>query len=742
MLPRTVQVSFCVPHERLLEVSRPLLRSLWRPRGAPGGPREIALFVVSAVVLAVLCSRVADWAVMTDELLYERLSLSFVDGAFLPTLHGEHVDVYAVSTRSCSCRSSRSSTCRTRCGRARPERRALRERRDPDVAARPRARAAAFAALRPRLRGRAAWTVIGGFVMTEAAAYPASLLGAVLAIHRAVVLPSLPATSLALGAILSRRSRAAARRARRRLRPRRRRAGGALRPLARAPRALGVAALAVSSSRSAARAPAATRRRSRRGAPLARRAPLGDRAPRRHAVAIGIVPLLLGGGWAIVALVRRLPSRNLAFAGIVVAAVTVLAVESGSVVTRFGLGLDVKDRYFFYVAPLLFLATACALEDPRPRLVAGVLAVTALFVLTVGLEEFEPVFGVNVDSPASATHEALTSYGATSGSTCRAARDRRRPARAALFSRCAGCRVAVAPTVSPPSSRSCRGDRVHVEPAARQLGPERPCAHRDAGAQLSWIDARGRTGRWDARLLVRPGLVPERGRLVGRRVLERPRRPRPTSLDGRTSPTRPRRSRAERAHRPRTGRSWARRAGLHRAHAARCPLRPARQAVATAPHLELVDLDQPPRARVDHARSRPRRLDAPGGRRSGSSAGRRATVTLTVTRPTSRRRARCGSAAPFALGSDGDARARSRSASPRAVRRRSDPRRRLDLDRARDPDRTSVQRAVSGGRRAPRASARLQRVGPAKRRLSAWPARRRTRRSRLSSGTRRSSARR
>jgi len=61
-------------------------------RAAP----EIALFVVSAVALAVLCWRVSDWAVMTDELLYERLALSFVDGAFLPTLHGEHVDVYGV----------------------------------------------------------------------------------------------------------------------------------------------------------------------------------------------------------------------------------------------------------------------------------------------------------------------------------------------------------------------------------------------------------------------------------------------------------------------------------------------------------------------------------------------------------------------------------------------------------------------------------------------------------------------
>ena len=96
-------------------------------------------------------------------------------------------------------------------------------------------------------------------------------------------------------------------------------------------------------------------------------------------IALGIVPLLLGGGWAIArAGARRRPER-LAFAGIVVAAVTVLALESGSVVTRFGLGLEVKDRYLFYIAPLLFLASACAFDDPRPRLVAlGVLGVTGL----------------------------------------------------------------------------------------------------------------------------------------------------------------------------------------------------------------------------------------------------------------------------------------------------------------------------------------------------------------------------
>jgi len=375
---------------------------------------ELALFVVSAVALAVLCSRVSDWAVMTDELLYERLALSFVDGAFLPTLHGAHVDVYgvlypfllmpvfALVDLPDAIRAVHGLNGVLFASAAIPTWLLARELALSRLAA---LASAFFAVALP-------WSVIGGFVMTESAAYPAALW-ALLAIQRAVVRPSPRRDLIALAAILV----AAL------ARPQLAALGivlvaAALVHEARLGRwrahvvAFGVAALAL---------PVVLLG----GAGL-----LGSYSPAVEgdvfsldafrsalvhlnvtAVALGIVPLVLGGGWAIAALVRP-PAQHerSAFAGVVVAAVTVLAVESGSVVVRFGLGLDVKDRYLFYVAPLLFLATACALEDPRPR-AAGVLALTALFVLTVGLEDFEPVFGVNVDSPASSTHEALTSFG-------------------------------------------------------------------------------------------------------------------------------------------------------------------------------------------------------------------------------------------------------------------------------------------------------------------------------------------
>jgi hypothetical protein len=371
-----------------------------------------ALAVVPALVLAALSWRVSDWAVMTDELLYERLALSFVDGSFFPTLHGERVDVYAVLYPFLlmpvyalvdlpdAVRVAHGLNGVLFASAIVPTYLLARELALPRFAV---VAASIFAVAIP-------WSVIAGFVMTESAAYPAALW-ALLAVQRAVVVPSARRDLVALAAI-------------------------AVAALARPQLAgLGVAFVAVVVAHEA----RFGRWREHAvvlivgavaipvvllagggllgsyGATLEEGAVIsveGLRSAFVHvnvtAVAIGIVPLLLGGGWAVAALVRAPadPAR-LAFAALVVATTTVLAVETGSVVVRFGLGLDVKDRYFFYAAPLLFLATACALDDPRPRL-AGLLGVTAAFVGTVGLASFSPVFGVNVDSPASSINEDLT----------------------------------------------------------------------------------------------------------------------------------------------------------------------------------------------------------------------------------------------------------------------------------------------------------------------------------------------
>lgn len=375
-------------------------------------PPALVATLAAAVVLASLASRVGDWAVMTDELLYQRLAVGIVDGG-LPRVRGELTDVFALLypivlapvfllfSMPAAVVAAHAWNGVLFASAAVPAFLLARRLGAPAVVV------AVFTVAVP-------WSVITGFLMTENAAYPA-FLWAVLAIQRAAVAPGDRAHALAL-------------------------AGVALATLAR-PQLVALAlVLAI--------AVAAEELRVRRGlrahrvllgalglglalvvaralvgslgtvlgsyAPTVEEGSLLTRAAIRSAivhldvvaVAIGIVPLLLGGGWAAEAIVRapQDPERRV-FAVVVFAAVALLSLQVGSIVTRFPLGLEVKDRYLFYVAPLLFLATAVALAA-RPA-IAGLLVATAGFVLTIGWEDFAPIFGVSADSPGAVTHDLL-----------------------------------------------------------------------------------------------------------------------------------------------------------------------------------------------------------------------------------------------------------------------------------------------------------------------------------------------
>jgi hypothetical protein len=117
------------------------------------------------------------------------------------------------------------------------------------------------------------------------------------------------------------------------------------------------------------------------------------------AVGLGILPLLLGGGWAYSSL-RQGSVRLRAFAALTALAVPVLALETASYDVRFG-GPDViRDRYLFYLAPLLLLATAvCLFQEQLP--LVGIAAVTVFFSATAVFADFAPVAGLWVDSPES-----------------------------------------------------------------------------------------------------------------------------------------------------------------------------------------------------------------------------------------------------------------------------------------------------------------------------------------------------
>jgi hypothetical protein len=117
------------------------------------------------------------------------------------------------------------------------------------------------------------------------------------------------------------------------------------------------------------------------------------------AVGLGVVPLLLGGGWAYSAL-RGGPVRLRAFAALTALSLPILALETASYDVRFG-GPDViRDRYLFYLGPLLLLATAVCLFQERLPLV-GIAAMTVFFSATAVFADFGPVAGLWVDSPES-----------------------------------------------------------------------------------------------------------------------------------------------------------------------------------------------------------------------------------------------------------------------------------------------------------------------------------------------------
>src|SRR5260370_34810712 len=83
------------------------------------------------------------------------------------------------------------------------------------------------------------------------------------------------------------------------------------------------------------------------------------------AIGCGLLPLVLGGGWALVSVVRPTSARAHAFATVTVAAVLLLALESASFDIRFGGGLVVRDRYVFYLVPLPLPGTAARLRRRR-----------------------------------------------------------------------------------------------------------------------------------------------------------------------------------------------------------------------------------------------------------------------------------------------------------------------------------------------------------------------------------------
>jgi hypothetical protein len=374
-------------------------------------PHRLALAGIVAGasgLLAIGTARVHEWAVMTDELLYAKLARAIgTSGSPLPTLHGDHVGFLGVVYPILLSPFAGSLDAPGAFEAAHVVNAVLfASAAIPVYLLGRRIGPAARALVVALLAVAIPWSVGSAFVMSEPAAYPV-FLWAVLACHAALSEPSPRRDAVAIaGLALAYFTRpqllflAAVLPLAALLVTGPRRAAAEHRLLAGAYAAAILAVVPLAALGEAHRLLGDYGVTATHGSLL----PAGVwKSAALHldalAVGLGAVPFLLGAGWTYARL--RTGSRPLrAFAALTALCLPLLALEAASYDVRFGGAGVIRDRYVFYLAPLLLLATAACLFEERLPL-AGIAAATAFFAATVALADFEPVAGLWVDSPQS-----------------------------------------------------------------------------------------------------------------------------------------------------------------------------------------------------------------------------------------------------------------------------------------------------------------------------------------------------
>jgi hypothetical protein len=351
----------------------------------------LALWLTFGAVLAWITSHVADWFVMTDELLYERLALS-VDQLHspLPRVHGVVIanlnqlyplllaPVFATGTVAGGLQRAHVLNAFLVTSAAIPAYLlALRVTRN-----------AWASTLAAALTVAVPWTVLSSFLLTETVAYPA-FVWALLAFHVAVTSPSRRHDALAafalVVAVTARTQFIVLALVLAVMVARRWREHRVLVGVYAVGAALALVMFATGHN------PLGTYSSTTSGNPLpAAVVPSFFSHLAAVAVGLGVVPFIVGGAW----LLRRDP-----FALLGLLTTTALTLEVASFNVRFGGGL-VRDRYIFYLAPVFAIAFAAALASwKRASWTLGV----PVGVLAIGFAAAPlPVFDkLNVDTPVS-----------------------------------------------------------------------------------------------------------------------------------------------------------------------------------------------------------------------------------------------------------------------------------------------------------------------------------------------------
>ncbi len=376
----------------------------------------VLLWLALGAALSAVTRRVADWFVMTDELLYERLALSiarthspvprvhdeaianlnqlyplliapvFRHGAVLHGFHEAHVlNAFVMSSAAIPAY--------------------LLARRVTDNRWLPFVIAVASVTV--------PWITLSSFLLTEVAAYPA-FVWAALAMQATMARPSVRNDVFAIAAIalavLARTQfyalavvlplaillRAASER----------RIREAMRLHVALIVGYAIAGLAALALVAAGHGLLGTYSTTASGNPLPLE--LWRAAPAHLAIVAlggGLLPFIVGGAWLTSNLRASETTERSSFAWLATIAVVVLTLEAASFDLRFGGGL-VRERYLFYLTPLLLVAFAAALTAARgPRwslaLPVGLLALGFWNV------PFTPYVKLNADTPASVLNDWL-----------------------------------------------------------------------------------------------------------------------------------------------------------------------------------------------------------------------------------------------------------------------------------------------------------------------------------------------
>lgn len=396
-----------------------------------------AATIVGTAFIAWHSVRVGDWAVMTDELLYSKLAIAIGEsGSPIPSVHGEYfgalgqlyplllAPLFAIFDVPTAFRVAHGLNAAIMASAAIPIYLLAR-------IALTRAWAGAVA-----LAGVVTpWTVLAGFLMSDVVAFPA-FLWATLAIVQTVVRPGRRADAFALlaltAAVLARTQflalvlvlplavvghelgyTAACRGGRRALLEAARTAVARHRVLVGASVLGAAGALLIAAFGSLAGLLGNYAVTVTEGSLL----PSGvwsSAVEHLDAVAlgIGVVPLLLGSAWALGTVVRPAGKDLHGLAVVIVLVVPALSLQAASYDLRFGETAIVRDRYLFYVAPLLLVAALAGLLERRQRtlLLLLLLATTAAFAWTVRWYDFHVVEPFTTDSPVSLLNERVVEH--------------------------------------------------------------------------------------------------------------------------------------------------------------------------------------------------------------------------------------------------------------------------------------------------------------------------------------------